>query len=95
MIDLKETFELYEDEYMQFDRIQARFSMRPDIHAFMLLDDLTPGTGDMVSAAGHDEIWLTTDCEELAKVITQEQVCELRRCGVMFDSSTDSLHMYV
>ena len=95
MIDLKETFELYEDEYMKFELVQVRMSKRPDIHAFMLLDDLTPGGGDMVAAAEHDEIWLASDCEELAKIITKDQVRQLCRCGVMFDSETDSLHMYV
>ncbi len=49
----------------------------------------------MVSAAEHDEILLDVDLEELAKVATEEQIVELIRCGVRYDSSTDSLAMFV
>jgi hypothetical protein len=50
---------------------------------------------DMVSAAEHDEIWLDVDCEELAKVITEDQVLELTRCGVHYDSGYDALKLFV
>jgi len=83
------------DEFLKFDRVQNKMANRPDIHAFMLLDKLVPGTSDMVSAAEHDEIWLTVSPEELEKAATEEQIVELIRCGVRLDSSTDSLAMFV
>lgn len=95
MIDLKACFEKYEDEFLKFDRVESPASKRSDLHAFMLLDKLIPGTRDMVSAAEHDEIWLGIDCEALAVVITEGQVCELRRCGVMYSSEYESLSLYV
>lgn len=94
-INLRETFEKYEDEYLKFDRVQVQMSGRPDLHAFLLLDQIQPGKRDVVSAAEHDEIWLDIDCEALAEQITEEQVCELVRCGVRYDDGPESLALFV
>jgi hypothetical protein len=91
----KAQYQLHQDEYMKFDRIKDRLSNRPDIHAFILLDQLVPGTEDLVGAASHDEIFLAVTPSDLAKVATTEQIVELIRCGVRYDSATDSLAMFV
>lgn len=83
----KEQYAKYSDaEFLKFDRVENKLSKRPDLHAFNLLDRLLPGTGDMVTSAEHDEIWLDIDTEELAKVATEEQIIELIRCGVRYDN---------
>ena len=58
-----------------------------------LTNQQPPGT-DMVTAAEHDEIYLGVDCEELAKVATEEDLLDLIRCGVRYDRFA-SLCMYV
>lgn len=89
--------EIYErhgdDEYIKFERVENKRSNRPDLHAFLLLDELVPGSGDIVCAAEHDEIFLAISVEELAAVATEAQVIELIRCGVRF--SYDGLCMFV
>ena len=80
-------------EDRKFSGIENKRSERPDIHAFLLLDELVPGTRDMISAAEHDEFYLDVGVEELVKVITEEQVIELRRCGVHW-SEYDCLVMF-
>jgi len=92
MIDL---FTADNDEYLKFDRVQAKRATRPDLHAFMLLNELVPGDSDIVSWAGYDEIWLGISTEKLAAIVTPEQVIELHRCGVRYDSSVDCLAMFV
>ena len=93
--ELIEAFEELDDDYGNFSLIENKLSNRPDLHAFILLDKLVPGTMDMVSAAEHDEIWLDVSLELLAKVITKEQVIELSRCGVYVDEYGEGLHRYV
>jgi hypothetical protein len=88
-------FDEQDDEHMQFERIQSPRHPRPDIAAFLLLHELVPGQRDMVCAAEHDEIYLDVRADDLALVVTEEQIIELIRCGVRFDSSTDSLCMFV
>jgi hypothetical protein len=75
-------FNEFEDEFLKFDLVKEKFSSRPDIHAFILLDRLLPGTRDMVAGADHDEIYLGIEPEELLKVATKEQLQDLHRCGV-------------
>lgn len=62
MIDAREIFarkdEVTDDEYMKFERIEGAPSKRPDICAFLKLDALLGGSGDIVSCACHDEIFL-------------------------------------
>lgn len=71
------------EEYIQFDRVQNKRSNRPDLHAFLLLDELFPENRDMVCAARHDEIFLDVS-EDDAGTLTDEQIIELIRCGVRF-----------
>lgn len=91
----REQYQKHEGEYLEFNKVQNKTSMRRDVHAFNLLDKLVPGERDIVCAASHDEIWLDVDPQELAAVATEDQVIELIRCGVRYDSETDSLSMFV
>jgi len=93
--NLKKVFKQFDDDFIEFDRVKNKLSSRPDIHAFILLNQLCPGTRDMVSAAEHDEIFLDVEVDELSKAATKEQILELVRCGVRYDTSTDSLAMFV
>jgi hypothetical protein len=95
MIDLGATFEKLENEYLKFERVEKKLHSRPDLCAFLLLDKLLPNDGrDMVCAAEHDEIYLDADCEKLAEVATEDDILTLTRCGVHYDSDTDSLAMF-
>lgn len=95
MVDLKETFDKYEKEFLEFDRIENKLNDRPDIHAFLLLDKLFPSKGrDIISAAEHDMFYLDIDCEVLAENITEADVLDLVRCGIFYDDETDGLAMY-
>lgn len=67
---------------------------REDLHVFNLLDSILPGTTDIVAAAEHDVIFLGVDVDQLSKAATEEQVRELMRCGVMFDTDVESLFMF-
>lgn len=95
--ELASLFEKHSDEFLQFDQIPAdkRKHKCEDLHAFELLNQLVPQDGDIICHAEHDEIWLAASLEELAKVITEEQVIELIRCGVRCDSDTETLCMFV
>jgi len=94
MINLKDAFDKYEDEFLKFDRIENRFSNRPDLHAFILLDKLVPGNRDMISCSAHDEYYLSITPDELAAVATEEQIMDLHRCGVRYDEGEDSLCLF-
>lgn len=82
------------EEFLKFDRVENKRSSRPDIHAFILLNEMFPGTRDMISAAEHDVIYLDVDGEEFIDTATDEQIVELTRCGVIYDSDTNSLQMF-
>lgn len=83
-----------EEEFLEFDRVANKRTQRADLHAYLLLDELVPGKGDIVEAAQHDEIFLAVPPEELAAVATREQVVELIRCGVRYAREYDSLAMF-
>lgn len=93
--ELKALFEKHHSEHCKFDRVVNPMHPRPDICAFLLLDRLVPEPGqDMVSAAEHDVIYPHTNVNALAKVITEDDVITLRRCGVRYDSEFDCLAMF-
>jgi len=79
------------EEFLKFERIENPRSRRPDLHAFLLLDELFPQDRDMVCNASHDEIYLDVTDDEVA-TLTDEQILELVRCGVRYDG--DGLCMF-
>jgi len=88
MINLGELFEQYtEEEFLKFALIKNKLHRRGDIHAFLLLDKLSPGNKDIVKSAELSAMYLNIDTTALAKVITEGQVIELIRCGVSFDGN--------
>jgi hypothetical protein len=94
-IDIKSEYETLEDVRLEFDAVEPKLSSRPDLHAFILLNQLMPGNRDMISAAEHDQIWLDVDLERLAEVATANHIRQLEACGVHFDSEYDALYMFV
>lgn len=96
MTTVKEMFEMFEDEYLYFDRVENKLSNRPDLHAFIMLDRIVPGKYDIVFASGHDEIYLDVSVGDLdAAGITDNQVRDLVRCGVRLDKYKEYLCMTV
>lgn len=91
-MDIAEMFSKHDNEYLKFERVVNKRSQRPDLHAFLLLDEISPGDSDIIVWAGHDEISL--DFEDWDK-LTEELVVELIRCGVMYDSSYEMLYSFV
>jgi len=93
----EEMIELFDrikdEELLKFNKPVLSKHKRCDLNAMLILDELCPGTGDIIAYAGHDEIAFDTDINELARVITTEQIRELVRCGVFYQD--DSLYMYV
>jgi hypothetical protein len=74
---------------------QYRVTGRDDLDAFLLLHKLVPGHNEIVSHAEHDEIWLSVDLADLAKVISEDQVRILALLGVRLDSQFEALAMFV
>lgn len=102
MLDLKTVFEAHDDEFLRFERIEQKLNQRPDVHAFILLDQIVEpkknrlgGVNDMVCTAEHDEIWLSVNTDDLAKLATEDQIIDLIRCGIRYDDDIEMLCMYV
>lgn len=94
--ELEAAFDEHEEEFLKFDRVSPKRSARPDIHAFLLLDELFPNDGRrIVAGAEHDIIYLDVQSDQLLEVATEERIIELTRCGVFLDEDTDSLALYV
>jgi len=92
--NLHDFFEDHTDEFLKFERVENKLSSRPDIHAFILLNQLVPGEFDMVSDAQHDEIFLEVSPDQLVAAATEKQLIDLHRCGVRHDSQYDCLCMF-
>lgn len=92
--EMQDLFEKYNDLYLKFDIIKNPKSKRPDLHAFILLDELQPGTSDMISASTHDEFYLNIDTEVLAQYINEDQIKELIACGVRYSEYDDCFSMF-
>ena len=93
-MDMNERWEQFADEFLKFERVENKRSQRRDLHAFLILDELQPGTSKIISAAEHDEYFLDIDCEKLAGIITDEQIRDLYRCGIRYDNEYDCLAVF-
>ncbi len=94
---VRKLFEKHEGEYRQFERVQHPLSKRPDIHALMCLDLLFPsesGESVMIGAVCNDGIYLELNKEQISS-LSENQVIDLTRCGVIYDEERKLLMMYV
>jgi hypothetical protein len=82
------------EEFLKFEKVENKRSQRPDLHAFLMLEELFPGTSDLVWSASHDEIWLDVDDDQV-ETLTDEQILELSWCGVRHDGEFGGLCMFV
>ena len=81
-------------EFLEFHRVAQKRSQRPDLHAFLLLDEMFPGDTDIVSGVGPEEIYLDVS-EEQAESLSDAHIVELARCGVFLDEETGCLKSLV
>ena len=90
-------FDKFEDDYVQFERIENPPHPCPDVCAFLRLHELVPVKKgiDMLAGAEHDEVYLEVDPEDLEKVATENDVLYLTRCGVRYDEDDNALRMFV
>lgn len=85
----------YDYKFLNFDKIENKFSNRPDLHAFIMLDRLSPipkyPSEDLISNSEHDEYYLSVSQEVIAN-LTKDQVIELLRCGIYYNSEFNCLY---
>lgn len=93
-MEVNELFEKHIEEHLKFDRVEHKMCSRPDLHAFLLLDMLFPSNGDIVCAASHDQIYLDVSQDQMNE-LTEENIIDLLRCGILYDQETDSLFSFV
>jgi hypothetical protein len=94
--DIRAFFEKHENtEYNYPECVKNKHSQRPDLNALMLLDELFPGSKDIIAYASHHQITLSMRPKDLAKVATEDQVIELIRCGLRIDDDADNLVMWL
>ena len=93
---LRTLFKDREFEYGEFEGTESPRSSRPDLNAMLLLDELCPGDSNIVTRARDEyyEFGLNVDLDDLAAVITEEQIAVLKTCGVMYDEASDRLTMF-
>ena len=97
-MNLQETFEKFDDERSgNFYLIENKLSTYPDLCGLLYLEKLCPaGHGEgVIAAAKHDKIYLSTDCDELSKVATEEDILYLCRCGIFYDDAQECLIKFV
>ena len=82
-----------DSEFLGFEKVQNKRSNRPDLHAFILLDRLFPDKKDIVSAAEHDKIYLDIEDDQIS-LLSDDEIIELSRCGVMYDGENHCLCMF-
>lgn len=96
VLNLKDAFKNFEDDFLDFDSLIERLSSRPDLNAFTLLDKLIPSKNNqaIISASRYQEYYLSIDVKELEKVITEKEVQALVRCGVRYDTTYNALCLF-
>ena len=91
---LFERFEEFSDEFIKFDRIENKRSLKRDMHAFLLLEELFPESEEeMVATASHDTIYLSIE-EDMLEKLTDDNIIELIRCGIGYNEENDCLYMF-
>lgn len=94
---LQERFEQANEFYLKArqEDVAPQMTSRKDIAAFCLLDRLIPGDKDLIGGADHDIVFLDVDLDKLNENASDDDIECLVRCGVHYDSETESLAVFV
>jgi len=92
-----EIFEKHNDEYMKFEKIpqskRDKFkTKRSDLFAFLMLDKLFPNKKDIIKYVYYEIIFLNITKEEI-ETLQEDDIIELIRCGVCFNTEYDYLYI--
>lgn len=92
---LKDRFDQFEDDFLEFKGVVSPKHPRPDLCAFLMLHELDPkGKVDIVEDANYEEIWLSIDLKKVAKA-DDGVIRDLVRCGIRLDDDRQMLAMFV
>ena len=95
-MDLKECFRKHAEEQGYFVLIENPLHRRPDVCGFLYLDTLCcQSSRDMINHAEYGQIYLSTDCRELAELAEEKDILYLVRCGISYDADKECLTMFV
>lgn len=98
-VNVKELFEKHAHEYRKFERIEAPSCSRPDLCAFIRLNQLVPSVATLfaftlIKDDQRDEIFLGVDLGDLAEVASEADIVTLIRCGLRLREDFDCLAIY-
>lgn len=93
METLEEKFNKFEDEYLEFEKIEKPLHPSRDICGLLYIHNLIPFDGVAVGYAEHDIVGINVSCDKLNNIIKDEDIIYLKRCGISYDSEYDSLIM--
>lgn len=95
---LRELFDKHgDDEFLQWKRVpkERRRHEAPDIHVFLTLHEkYERRANDILDSASHDEVYIDVDLDK-PNTLTEEDVIDLIRAGLRYDSEVSSLCMFV
>lgn len=96
-LDVEEIFERNADEFLKFDQVAIKRHSRPDICAFFILADLANSgkNKNIVSCAEHDLITLSVTPDDFHGRVTEGDLVDLMRCGVIYDAGEDCFQMLI
>lgn len=97
---LEELFDYHETQHLRFEDIPEaeRLHQRADLCGMLYLAERFPckNKRDMVCSAEHDQIWYDAAPDDEGNwPLTEADVIYLYRCGIWYDSDTDSLTSFV
>ena len=91
--DLAEWFNVNFDEYLHFERVDDKITNRPDLEALLMLDKQYDSNVGILGGVNYEEVFLNVDLNKID--LTEDDVIKLLRCGVRYDSDSESLSMFV
>jgi len=91
-----EIWNLHDEEYHNFKRIENKICESSDLSAFMMIHKfMINKRSDLIISSEHDEIFLPCLDELNLEKIKEEDIIYLIRCGVRYDDDYDCLAMFI
>jgi hypothetical protein len=80
----------------KFDDIPNKLHSLRDVAGILLLQKLAPikAGRDAISAAEHDQFWLGHEPSIVAEKITDDEIRDLQRCGILYDADIDGFYCF-
>jgi len=84
-----------DSDFCKFEKIKNPLFKQSDLQALFIFNQILPEHGDFICSTNHYGIFFSVSPKDISKKASKEQILDLLRCGISYDSSRGCFYKFI